>query len=267
MVDYAYDSGEEWEEENPNDADDVNDDGEEDEGSESADSDLDNWLVDDDEEEVISVHAADDLLMDLDTLPTLNKSPPKRKAEELSKKKLAKKRKVVVPLVPYSKGPCWETVIGQCEAEVLKQHRIQLFNDTPCEVDPFTFVSKCTEDYSSATKQPTPPTIVNTSSSPSNLMPPPPPPPTTTKRIVKPKTTFPDALIPELLSKITSMQAPTIPFLVDSIYQDLRSQNVKKNSIEAKVREVSEKCKEKKYWVVKADVLAKHASPCLIPSA
>lgn len=39
--------------------------------------------------------------------------------------------------------------------------------------------------------------------------------------------------------------------LVETIYQELKTQKVKKVAIEAKIREVGEKCKEKKVWVVK----------------
>jgi hypothetical protein len=37
---------------------------------------------------------------------------------------------------------------------------------------------------------------------------------------------------------------------VESVYQELRAHKVKKNAIEAKVREVAEKSKEKKIWVI-----------------
>jgi len=65
-----------------------------------------------------------------------------------------------------------------------------------------------------------------------------------------PKTTFPDAHIPFLLDKITSLATPKLSFIVESVHQELRVHNVKKNAIEAKVREVAEKSKEKKIWVV-----------------
>ena len=43
--------------------------------------------------------------------------------------------------------------------------------------------------------------------------------------------------------------------MVEAIYHDLRGHKVTKISIEAKVREVGEKCKEKKVWVVKPSIL------------
>lgn len=120
--DYGYDSGEEWEDESPGDADDVVDDGEDDEPeAEDADSDLDSWLVDDDDEVPLN---PDDLSLPPLDLPM---PPPKRKAEN-SEKRSDKKRKVVVPLVPYVKGPFWESHIGHCEYDPFSVYRIQLLN-------------------------------------------------------------------------------------------------------------------------------------------
>jgi len=68
---------------------------------------------------------------------------------------------------------------------------------------------------------------------------------------VAPKHAFPDTHLPYLLTKITTLQAASITFLVETIYQELRIHKVKKNAIEAKVREVGEKCKDRKVWVVK----------------
>jgi chromatin assembly factor 1 subunit A len=70
----------------------------------------------------------------------------------------------------------------------------------------------------------------------------------------KPKTAFPDELLPTLVSKIDALATGSLNAIVDSIYLDLRTQKVKKNAIEAKVREVSEKHKERKVWVVREDV-------------
>jgi chromatin assembly factor 1 subunit A len=127
--DYNYDSGEEWEGEPEGDADDVLQDDDDDGGTDEADSDLDSWLVDDDEEPEAFHHDFRDLSPPmLPDFPDMPPPPPplKRKAPEPDKK--AKKRKIVVPLVPFSKGPCWETRIGKCEYEPFNQYRIQLFN-------------------------------------------------------------------------------------------------------------------------------------------
>lgn len=121
--DYAYDSGEDWDDEGAEGADDVNaDDAEEDDGvTEDPDSDLDSWLVDDDEEVIAEGEPPD--ILDL----TMPPPPPKRKVEDPDAR-ISKKRKVVIPLVPFAKGPCWEPVIGQCDYDAFKPFRIQLFN-------------------------------------------------------------------------------------------------------------------------------------------
>jgi chromatin assembly factor 1 subunit A len=124
VFDYNYDSGEEWEQETPGDADDVVDDGDdEDEDGDSPDSDLDSWLVDDDEEPIIS--------LDNNDVPSVIPDPPvptmKRKTED-GEKTSGKRRKVVIPLVPFVKGPCWESPIAHGRYDLFKPYRMQLFN-------------------------------------------------------------------------------------------------------------------------------------------
>jgi chromatin assembly factor 1 subunit A len=130
LFDYGYDSGEEWEEESVV-GEEVEDDGKDEDGdAEDADSDLDSWLVDDDEE-------PDAALVDHRNsspppfLDFPNASPPKRKAED-TERKIGKKRKVVIPLVPFAKGTVWESTIGVCQYEPFKPYAIQLFNGQPC---------------------------------------------------------------------------------------------------------------------------------------
>lgn len=124
-LDYAYDSGEEWEEEK-GDADDVVEDGEDEEGGEEdGDSDLDSWLVDDEVVEVIGGEGCDEFSWSLPLVPA---PAVKRKTADDEDGKLGKKRKVVVPLVPFAKGPFWEENIGQCEYDSFKPYKVQLFN-------------------------------------------------------------------------------------------------------------------------------------------
>ena len=126
VFDYGYDSGEEWEEEPVGDADDVVDDGEEEDGDgDEPDSDLESWLVDDDNEPAISIHDKNSPppLLDL----TVAAPILKRKADD-AEKKGGKKRKVVLPLTPFAKGPVWESTIGQCNYDPFNPYRIQLFN-------------------------------------------------------------------------------------------------------------------------------------------
>jgi chromatin assembly factor 1 subunit A len=124
VFDYAYDSGGEWEDEPI--GDDVVDDGEdEDRDDEERDSDMDDWLVDDDEEQNLVALSRNSSPPPIVELPV--PSPPKRKADD-GERKLSKKRKVVVHLVPFAKGPMWESIIGQPEYEPFNSYTIRLFN-------------------------------------------------------------------------------------------------------------------------------------------
>lgn len=72
--------------------------------------------------------------------------------------------------------------------------------------------------------------------------------------LLLPKTPFPDAHMPFLIAKIKELDTGNLSFIVESVYKDLKNgtPTVKKNAIEAKVKEVGEK--DKKVWTVKADV-------------
>jgi chromatin assembly factor 1 subunit A len=128
IIDYGYDSGEDWEDEGSGDADDVVEDSEDDGQTEEPDSDTDSWLVDDDDE-VMDVRTPSEEKNTSPPPPGFDFSPPppKRKSDG-EDQKLGKRRKAVVPLVPFSKGPCWESTVGQCESDLFKSYRIQLFN-------------------------------------------------------------------------------------------------------------------------------------------
>ncbi|KAJ7738508.1 chromatin assembly factor 1 subunit A-domain-containing protein [Mycena maculata] len=245
VFDYGYDSGEEWEEEPVGDADDLIDDGEDEDGElDGADSDVDSWLVEDDDEPASPGG-------ERGLSPTLH-AATKRKAEA-EDTKLVKKRKVVVQLVPFHKGPVWEQNIGQCTEVMFNPYRIQLFNDTPFPIDPFTFVSQCGDVTRTSKKDgfavpSLPDRIIATPADASSAV-------MGAKRAaVTPKTVFPEIHLPHLINKITTSQTASLPILIDAIYQDLREYKVKKNSIEAKVREVAEKCKVKKVWIIRENI-------------
>ncbi len=138
--------------------------------------------------------------------------------------------------------------------------------DTPLSVDPFTFKSTCEEDSKASLKSsvPTtaPSTVVNggfvvpslpdhvalASNSPNSAIE---PAGIVKKPAVPLKNPFPDAHLPFLLNKISELKMPRFILLVEAIYQELKVHKVKKIAIEAKSREVGEKCKEKEVWVVK----------------
>ncbi|KAI6028453.1 chromatin assembly factor 1 subunit A-domain-containing protein [Pisolithus orientalis] len=249
--DYGYDSGEEWEDEDPAQADDVVDDGEEDDADgDEPDSDLDSWLVDDEEVQTPSIPDSRD--PSPSSAANLIMPPPKRKAEDPGKQQ-EKKRKVVVQLVPYAKGPCWESAIGKCEYEPFEAYRIQLFNDAPHPINPFTFVSAAAEERQNVKVDLNPPDKVAVDPSLGAA--------SHGKRAGITQTRkappFPDEHLGALLAKVTTLATPSLNFLVESIYQDLRIHKVKKNAIEAKVREVCEKSKDK-VWVVREAIPVQH---------
>ncbi|EMD38595.1 hypothetical protein CERSUDRAFT_94126 [Gelatoporia subvermispora B] len=260
-LDYTYDSGEEWEDES-GEADDVVEDAEEEDVGDEQDSDVDSWLVDDDDVDPgtpIEERESSPGMFPID-FPSLPSATSKRKVGDESSTQ-SKKRKVVVPLVPFTKGPCWEPTIGECEYEPFNAYRIQLFNDTSYPIDPFTFVSQDIDELTSSSSRkeavcdgfviPALPPHV-TSHANSSVMP-----NANHKRgVLSPKTTFPDVHLPLLLAKITSLSTSSLAYIVETVHQDLKVHRVKKNAIEAKVREIGEKCKEKKVWVVKSSVLA-----------
>lgn len=54
-----------------------------------------------------------------------------------------------------------------------------------------------------------------------------------------------------LLDKVQASNTSSFAVLVDLIFQDLKALGIKKNALEAKLREVAVKDKGKKVWVVK----------------
>ncbi|OAX34423.1 hypothetical protein K503DRAFT_803611 [Rhizopogon vinicolor AM-OR11-026] len=210
--DYGYDSGEEWEDEGPGDADNVNDAEDDEVEGDEADSDADSWLVDDDEVEE-SVPDDRDLspsLLDIPlpshkrkatspSLPDISYSASKCNAEPTDKQP-EKKRKVVVALDPF------------------KPYRIQLFNDTPYPIDPFTFVSVAVEEGQQANSQPkfaVPNRLSGNSVAESSAAVAQTPGNKRTATAPAPRTTFPDAHVPLLLDKITSLTTANLTFIVE----------------------------------------------------
>jgi chromatin assembly factor 1 subunit A len=148
-------------------------------------------------------------------------------------------------------------------AQALSQ--IRLLSDTPFPIDPFTFTSVVRERRPDAVfavpslpdRLVTKPNAAASAPSPSMQYPSSLAPAVSAlsirRTVSAPKTTFPDTYLPQLLAKITSLETGNFTFLVESIYQEFRGFGVKKNAVEAKVKEVSEKSKERKVWIVKPD--------------
>ncbi len=128
-IDYAYDSGAEWGEEEEGGGDDILGDSDDERDDEEESDDLDDWLVDGEDGEIATpVEERDG--PDAFPFPPLPETSKRKveKEKETETEARTKKRKTVVPLVPFAKGPCWETEIGECEYEPFKHYRIQLFN-------------------------------------------------------------------------------------------------------------------------------------------
>ena len=125
-IDYSYDSSEEWEEDNPGDADDVPDDDDDDEPDAGEDSDADSWLVydndndddDDNDDDVEAVAPLDEV----DATPH-----PKRRLEGVSGAGTSYKKRKVVRLVPFLRGPVWDPAITKT-TEMFIPFRVRFFN-------------------------------------------------------------------------------------------------------------------------------------------
>jgi len=66
-----------------------------------------------------------------------------------------------------------------------------------------------------------------------------------------PKCPLPEAHVPILVAKINELATGSIVLIVETLYQELKDHKVKKNSIEAKVKELA--VKEGRIWVAKHD--------------
>jgi chromatin assembly factor 1 subunit A len=123
VLDYSYDSGEDWEEEEEGEG--VLS-GSDSDGDASDNDSLDGWLVDDDDDiggEPINLEDMD--IVGYEFLERKRKTSPN--LEQSGGKE--KKRKFVQPLVPFVKGPRWESASSQCDWNGFIPYRIQFFND------------------------------------------------------------------------------------------------------------------------------------------
>ena len=290
-IDYSYDSGEEWGEEEEGGGDDILGDSDDERDDEEGSDDLDGWLVDGDDGESATPVDEREGLEAFPFPPSPEGGKHKRKVEKEKEKEKeadtennAKKRKVV-PLVPFIKGPCWEAEVGDCEYEPFNNYRIQLFNgeffllsislvcakrqatDTPYPLDPFSFVSVPADVRNSSAAasgsklQPQyvlpalPPHLLSSStgvldpasSNSTGTQQPP-----AKRSRATPKSPFPDSHLPLLKEKVASMSTTSLISLVEALYLDLKTHGVKKNAIEAKIRETCVKG-QRHIWSVKTD--------------
>lgn len=131
QFDYSYDSGDDWEEEPIEDAEEIMSEAGSD-GTGADDFEADDWLVGDDDEievEDDGIEAVRSRSRSLSPVAFLSAGATKKRKAEGATGAAAKKRRALVgPLVPFSRGPCFEDRIGECEYEPFNTFRIQLLN-------------------------------------------------------------------------------------------------------------------------------------------
>ena len=126
VFDYSYDSGDEWEEEEIEGVEElISENGSQGEGEDELEE--DDWLVDD---EVIEMASGASRSVSPHTNPSIDEKK-KRKAESNTTIAAKKRRQIAGPLIPFSKGPIYEDVIGLRDYELFNDHSIHLFNGKP----------------------------------------------------------------------------------------------------------------------------------------
>ncbi|KAI7951240.1 hypothetical protein MJO28_006924 [Puccinia striiformis f. sp. tritici] len=147
LLDYDYDSEADWNEEDVEgeDLEQQSDGGQDEEGGEGMSSDLgdsgdeDGWLVgDDDEIEVVddSENHAHNRALDVNTDQLDHHQLGKQNKINI---KGPTRRKIVGPLIPLVKGPIWEDSLGILSNPIFESFRIQMINDAPIGLNPFTY--------------------------------------------------------------------------------------------------------------------------------
>jgi chromatin assembly factor 1 subunit A len=128
-IDYAYDSGEDWyeDEEEGEEMEDLDTiDGEEEEEEEEDNGD---WMIDDEEEELEQEEEDGDLVLSLDEIGSglVPLSPKgKRKADNVYSFK--NKRRKLATLKPDCKGPFWETTLGEARLPSFSRYAVRVLN-------------------------------------------------------------------------------------------------------------------------------------------
>ncbi|GAA6008915.1 hypothetical protein JCM10207_004024 [Rhodosporidiobolus poonsookiae] len=155
LLNYEYDSADEWEEE-PEGGEDLNSDGGSDDGDDAGDaSEADSWLAEDDEIEFEEGYdAEDDVVMmdaegrgrvgDDDDLIIVEDEKERKKKDKAKKKRAEeqKKKQLRTPARVVIKGLAWEDEEGKTPEPVFRNMQVQFLNNASAGLDPFTFVSK-----------------------------------------------------------------------------------------------------------------------------
>jgi len=223
----------------------VDDDDDDDEPDVGEDSDADSWLVDDED------HNNDDDAETVSPMDEVDLTPhPKRRLEGANGARTSYKKRKVARLVPFVKGPFLDPAITKT-VEAFVPFRVRFFNDNPCPIDPFTYVSPPEMSTQAiANRTFLVPTIPERVQSASNV------PQASSPGVVKKppptqKHPFPETHVHILVARINELATGSIVLIVETLYQELKGHKVKKNSIEAKVKELA--VKKGRIWVAKQD--------------
>ncbi|KAG8823108.1 hypothetical protein FRC17_009407 [Serendipita sp. 399] len=260
-VDYTYDSGEEWFEEEEGeemeDTEAVDDEDEEEEEDENND-----WIVDDDE---LEPEEGGGLVLSLDEIGSETAhlvTKGKRRAEGGHFGFKGTKRRKVMPLKPDCKGPLWETQLGVPQESSWSRYSIRVLNDVPLFIDPLKYypdnpqpATKGTDGFAipalpdhilsgpSATSTPgaSPLQKVGTRRKPGQAE-------------AGGKSMLPDHLIQKMANLV--IEAPigtTQLLLIDKVHQALKAEGAKKNAVEATLKQVFIKEKGTKRWSLREE--------------
>ncbi|KZT59825.1 hypothetical protein CALCODRAFT_515915 [Calocera cornea HHB12733] len=245
--DYSYDSGDDWNEEEEGGEDVMSDAGS---ATPELDSEEDDefagWMVDDDD--------VDEGEQPTSPPPDFDwPAPPPKRKPEAEKEQKTKRRKVVTPLIPYTKGPCFEETIGVCEHDAFHDYRIHFLNDAPFPLDPFAFVAPPMKPEGAASaaageqkipptgeQQPHPESSASATAAAESAA-------KSKGAVPPPKHPFPEQHLAALLQAIEGSTKPR-PVLLEDLFSSFKHLGVKKNAIDAKLKEVC--VKEKKVWKV-----------------
>ncbi|MCO5555716.1 hypothetical protein L7F22_009261 [Adiantum nelumboides] len=279
-LDYSYDSDAEWEDFDPMEGDDLNDNDDKEDDHESrsdSDSEMDDWLVDDLEEEEDEGELEMDMFGNRKSVSPVKSlkgrsrsslSPCKPSVNKLDAKKKPKKfkpigRRFETKLVKFETGPHWECELGVASYEGFNAYQMEMLNDTYIGLNPFTFT---TTDLSSADntiststiKSEQPEQIVNVlasssvSTSPSN------PTKSSVQATVLTKAkAFPEEHLKDLLISIEGSSSIR-PVLIEGLHSKFATEGkaaVPKTTLEACLTTYAEKQSKKAggKWVIRAE--------------
>ncbi|CEH12896.1 Putative growth response protein [Ceraceosorus bombacis] len=184
-LDYTYDSDAEWEDVGAIEGEEVDNDKEDDAGSGSdGDSEMDDWLVDDLEEEeepegedghsdIVETDKDGNALSASHKIDSALGTPPLSTRPATAINELQVKKKRVKPigrrftskLVPISMGPHWESTLGESSHDAFKSYQMEFLNGAYPGLNPFTYVQATAEPGQSKAQ-----TATVTASSPSKAV-------------------------------------------------------------------------------------------------